>query len=257
LAEAGEKRAPAELARLFGAERFATPPEALAARLARCRAVVLDWDGVAGPGFKGPSAPASFNEIDAMGLNLLRYALWRRGGATRIPPVVVISGQRDPAALALAERDRLDALYMGFLDKRLALEHLCAARGLAPEEVMFVFDDVIDLGVAERCGARFLVARPAMPLVEAFARERGLCDYVVRAPAGAGAAREACEVALALLQVHEEVFVARGWFDAGYRSYLEARRSVPPVSRWVAERDAQSGQDVVRAASEAGASPSR
>jgi 3-deoxy-D-manno-octulosonate 8-phosphate phosphatase (KDO 8-P phosphatase) len=245
---AGEGRAPAEVARLFGPERFAAPPEALAERLERCRAVVLDWDGVVGTGQKGPGAPAAFNEVDAMGLNLLRYALWRRGGAAGVPPMAVISGQRDPAALALGERDHLDALYMGFLDKRLALEHLCQARGLAPAEVIFVFDDVIDLGVAERCGARFLVARPAMPLVEAYARRRGLCDYVVRAPAGGGAVREACEVALALLRADEEVFAARGWFHASYRSYLEARRAVPAAARWVVERDPRTGEDVVRAA---------
>jgi 3-deoxy-D-manno-octulosonate 8-phosphate phosphatase (KDO 8-P phosphatase) len=246
LAESGERRAPGEVAQIFGAERFATAPAALAERLARCRAVVLDWDGVLGTGQKGPGAPAAFNEIDAMGLNLLRYALWRRGGATAVPPMVIISGQRDPAALAFAERDRLDALYMGFLDKRLALEHLCEARGLEPSELLFVFDDVIDLGMAERCGARFLVARPAMPLVEAFARRRGLCDYVVRAPAGAGAAREACEVALALLHADEEVFAARGWFHASYRSYLEARKAVPSAPRYVVARDPHSGEDVVR-----------
>lgn len=245
---AAARRAPAEVARLFGPDRFVTAPEALAERLARCRAVVLDWDGVLGPGLKGPGAPAAFNEIDAMGLNLLRYALWRRGGAAAIPPLAIISGQRDPAALALAERDRLDALYMGFLDKRLALEHLCRTRGLDPAELIFVFDDVIDLGMAERCGARFLVARPAMPLVEAYARRRGLCDYVVRAPAGAGAAREACEVALALMGADEQVFEARGWFHASYRSYLEARKAVPPAPRYVVERDPHGGEDVVREA---------
>jgi 3-deoxy-D-manno-octulosonate 8-phosphate phosphatase (KDO 8-P phosphatase) len=252
LADRGERPAPAEVARLFGPDRFAIAPDALAARLAHVRAVVLDWDGVLGTGQKGPGAPAAFNEIDAMGLNLLRYALWRRGKPEAMPPVVIISGQRDPAALALAERDRLDALYMGFLDKRLALAHLCAARGLDPAQLLFVFDDVIDLGMAEQCGARFLVARPAQPLVEAYARRRGLCDYVVRAPAGAGAAREACEVALALLGVDEEVFEARGWYSPSYRSYLEARKGVPPAQRFVVERNPRTGEDVVREVAAAG-----
>jgi len=233
------------VARLFGVDRFVTAPERLAERLGRCRAVVLDWDGVLGTGQKGPGAPAAFNEIDGMGLNLLRYALWRRGGEAALPVMAIISGQRDPAAAALADRDRLDALYMGFLDKRLALEHLCARRGLDPAELLFVFDDVIDFGMAERCGARFLVARPAQPLVEEFARRRGLCDYVVRAPAGAGAAREACEVALALLGVDEEVFEARGWYSPSYRSYLEARRSVPPAPRYAVERDPLTGDETV------------
>ncbi len=223
-------------------------PGELAARLSRCRAVLLDWDGVVGPGLKGSGAPAGFNEIDAMGLNLLRYALWKRGGSAALPPVAVVSGQRDPGAQALAERDRLDALYMGFLDKRLALEHLCRSRGLDPAEILFVFDDVIDLGVAERCGARFLVTRPSQSLVEAFARRRGLCDYLVRAPAGGGAVREACEVALGLLGVDEEVFVARGWFEESYQRYLEDRGTLPPVARFVLERDPGTGRAEVRRA---------
>jgi 3-deoxy-D-manno-octulosonate 8-phosphate phosphatase (KDO 8-P phosphatase) len=237
LADAGLSRTPAELAELFGLERFATPPEQLAVRLQRCRAVLLDWDGVVGPGLKGPGAPSVFNEIDAMGLNLLRYALWKRDPAQAVPAVAVVSGQRDPAAQALAERDNLDALYMGFLDKRLALEHLCRTRGLDPAELLFVFDDVIDLSVAERCGARFLVARPPQPLVEDLVRRRGLCDYVVRSPAAAGALREACEVALALLGVHEAVFTARGWFAQDYQRFLAERAKLPPTARFVVERE--------------------
>jgi 3-deoxy-D-manno-octulosonate 8-phosphate phosphatase (KDO 8-P phosphatase) len=234
------------VAQLFGPERFATAPERLAGRLDRCRAVLLDWDGVVGSGLKGPGAPAAFNEIDAMGLNLLRFALWRRGGSGSVPPVAVVSGQRDAGAQALAERDRLDALYMGFLDKRLALDHFCRAGGLEPAEILFVFDDVIDLSLAERCGARFLVARPAQPLVETFARRRGLCDYLVRSPAGAGAVRESCEVALALLGMDEEVFTARGWFEESYQLYLGRRAELPPPSRWVVEREAGGGEKVVR-----------
>ena len=229
---------PADAAARFGPDRFAVAPADLAARLARCRALVLDWDGVLGPGAKGPSAPGGFNEIDAMGLNLLRFALWRRGGSGAIPPLAVISGQNDPAARALAERDQLTALYMGFLDKRVALDHLCRTAGISPAEVMFVFDDVIDLGAAERCGARFLVGRAAQPLVEDFARRRGLCDYVVRSPAGGGAVREACEVALALLGLGDEVFEARGWFGEAFRGYLAARRTLLPVRRYRAERAA-------------------
>ena len=228
---------PADAAARFGPERFAADPADLAARLGRCRALVFDWDGVLGPGAKGPAAVGGFHEVDAMGLNLLRFGLWRRGGMGAIPPVAIISGQNDPAARALSERDQLSALYMGFLDKRVALEHLCAAEGVSPGEVMFVFDDVIDLGAAERCGARFLVGRPAQPLLEDFARRRGLCDYVVRSPAGAGAVREACEVALALLGLADEVFEARGWFGEAFRGYLAARRTLPPVRRYRAERD--------------------
>ncbi len=218
----------------------------MAARLAGCRGVVLDWDGVLGSGAKGPGVAPAFNELDAMGLNLLRFGLWRRWGQRSVPPVVVVSGQGNAAAEALAERDHLDALYLGFLDKRVALEHLCRTRNLQAEELLFVFDDVIDFGMAERCGARCLVARPAQPLVESFARRRGLCDYVVRAPAGAGAVREACDVALALLGLDEEVLEQRGWYGEGYQQYLEQRRAVPPAQLLAMVRDPATGRDVAR-----------
>jgi len=248
LADPGRRRTAAELAETMGSDRFVAPPEELAARLGRCRALVLDWDGVLGNGARGPEVAPGFNELDAMGINLLRFALWRRGGERGIPPVVVVSGQGNAAAQALAERDQLDALYMGFLDKRVALEHLCRTRDLRPEELIFVFDDVIDFGMAERCGARFLVARPSQPLVERFVRGRGLCDFLVRAPGGAGAVREACEVALGLLGVDEEIFEARGWYAESYQRYLEARRAVPRVQGFAMARDPATGRDEVRPA---------
>jgi 3-deoxy-D-manno-octulosonate 8-phosphate phosphatase (KDO 8-P phosphatase) len=238
-----DRAPPRDAAARFGLERFNTEPEDLAARLSRCRAIVLDWDGVLGPGAKGPSASGGFHEVDAMGLNLLRFGLWRRSGCGPLPPVAVVSGQNDPSARALAERDRLTALYMGFLDKRVALEHLCRSLDVEPHEVLFAFDDVIDLGAAERCGARFLVARQGAPLVEEFARRRRLCDYVVRSPGGAGAVREACEVTLALLGLDEDVFTARGWFDESYRRYLEVRATLPPTRRFRAERDGVAGPE--------------
>jgi 3-deoxy-D-manno-octulosonate 8-phosphate phosphatase (KDO 8-P phosphatase) len=246
LADRGRRRTPAELAGLLGPDRFVAPPDEVVARLGRCRALVLDWDGVLGTGARGPEVALGFNELDAMGINLLRFALWRRGGERAVPTVAVVSGQGNAAAQALAERDRLDALYMGFLDKRVALEHLCRTFGLRPEELMFVFDDAIDLSMAERCGARFLVARPAQPLLERYVVGRGLCDYVVRAPGGAGAVREACEVALGLLGMDEEVFEARGWYAEGYQRYLEARRGVAPVQRFAVAPDPATGRDAVR-----------
>jgi hypothetical protein len=108
---------------------------------------------------------------------------------------------------------------------------------------MFVFDDVIDLGAAERCGARFLVGRGAQPLVEEYARRHGLADYVVRSPGGAGAVREACEVVLALLGIADEVIHARGWFEDGFRAYLKARSTVPPARRFRALREGGLGAE--------------
>lgn len=232
----------AELVALFGRERFVAAPEALKARLAGVRGLILDWDGVLGTGAKGPDAPAVFNEIDAMGLNLLRFALWRRQGA--LPPVAVISGQHDPAAEALAAREHLDAVYLGFLDKRLALEHLCAAQRVSPAELAFFFDDVLDLAVAERCGGRFLVGRGASPLLERHVRRRGLCDYVVAAPAGAGAVREACELALGLLGEADQVFAARAAWDGSYARYFEERQR-RTTAHWVAGRDPSTGEPTV------------
>ena len=65
----------ARFAKLGGV--FMTPTSVLRERLRGIRGLVSDWDGVFNAGSKGDGTSSTFGEPDSMGMNLLRYALWR------------------------------------------------------------------------------------------------------------------------------------------------------------------------------------
>lgn len=203
---------------------FVTPAARIAARAAACRGLVFDWDGVFNSGTKSEGAPSSFSEADSMGLNLLRYGMWRTNG--RLPVTAVITGEQNETARRFATREHFDAIYSGVRNKAAALEHFCARHAVAPHELAVVFDDVNDLGMAGRAGVRVLVRRDASPLLRDYAIRQGLADYVTAARADAHAVREAAELLLGLLGAFEEVVRRRSAWDAEYVRYFEARQAV-------------------------------
>jgi len=203
---------------------FVTPAARIAERLAACRGLVFDWDGVFNSGAKGEGLASSFSEADSMGVNLLRYGLWRRHG--RLPAAAVITGERNETATRFVAREHFDAIYLGIRNKAEALERFCAAHALAPDELVVVFDDVNDLAVAARAGVRVLVRRDASPLLHAYAVRRGLVDYVTGSRSDAHAVREASELLLGLLGVFDDVVRNRSAWDPDYVRYFEARQAV-------------------------------
>jgi len=222
---------------------FVSSPAAVAARAARIRAVVLDWDGVFNQGGKGDGAPNGFYEADSMGLNLLRFGLWRRTGA--LPAVALVTGEQNETAWRFACRESLDAVYLGVTDKRRALHHLCEKASLQPEEVALVFDDVNDLGMAERCGLRFMVRTSGSPLTRRYVVEHGLCDYVAGTDGANHAVREISELLLGLLGEYDGVVRARMALDADFVTYMQARAGRLP-GRYVAG-EAAGGNEIVAA----------
>lgn len=202
---------------------FVTPATTLTTRLRHIRAVLFDWDGVFNSGVKGQGLPSTFSEADSMGNNMLRYALWRQ--AEQLPIVAVVSGEDNRAALQFAKRERLQAVYMGVRDKRLVIEHLCSRHKLERKEIACVFDDINDLGMAALCGLRYLVRRPASPLLTHYAAERELCDYISAHDATQHAVRELCELSLGLLGMFEQVVDSRAAYDASYQRYFSERQS--------------------------------
>ncbi|HEX6996652.1 MAG TPA: phosphatase [Gammaproteobacteria bacterium] len=201
-----------------------TPPEAIAERLARVRALVFDWDGVFNAGAKGEGAASTFTEADSMGTNLLRYALWQAHGE-RLPYCAVITGVDNPSAKSFVVREHFHALLYNVKDKGAALADVCAREGLEPREVACVFDDVNDLAMAAVCGVRVLVRRDASPLLLDYAVRHGLADYVTGRPAERGAVREATELLLGLAGAFERVVASRIAFDADYRRYFDMRQA--------------------------------
>ncbi|MCL7973476.1 MAG: phosphatase [marine benthic group bacterium] len=212
--------------RAVGGE-FRTSPGDLRARLAGVKGFLFDWDGVFNEGIKGTGTPSGFSESDAMGTNLLRFGWWLRDG--RLPFVGVLTGQDNPAAVALAERERFHVVYRGFLDKLHALRDLESRFGIRPEQVCFLFDDVLDLGVADACGLRVLIRNGATPLLRSWAEREQRFDYTTGREGGRHAVRESAELLLGLAGRYDEAVRERSVHSARYRKYLGLRNETGPV----------------------------
>ena len=215
----------AALFRRQGGE-FLIPAEALAWKLAGVRAYLFDWDGVFNSGAKHDDGASKFSEPDAMGTNLLRFGHWLMGG--ELPYVAVVTGEHNPGAQRLAAREHFHAVYSRAKNKADALNHLCADAGLRPDEVAFVFDDVLDLSVARVAGARFMVNRPGSPLLTQHVRDAGMADYLTGCHGQSYAVREVCELVLGLRGIYGRAIDSRVAWSDEYRRYLAQRSGVTP-----------------------------
>ena len=215
--------------------QFITPPELLQQKLSKVKAYVFDWDGVFNNGQKDEQGSSPFNEVDAMGTNLLRFNHFLRTGI--LPYVVVISGENNKAARTLATREHFHAVYSGIKYKPEALGHLCDTCGLKPEEIAFVFDDVLDLSVAEQAGARFMVHRSCNPLLIDFVVQQQFTDYVTACDGSNSAVREVVELITGICGQYEETISNRMHFADIYKEYLQERNR--PEPRFYTSREGQ------------------
>ena len=204
---------------------FLTPIGSLKQRLKTVRGLVCDWDGVFNGGAKGDGSASTFTEPDSMGTNLLRYALWRaRGGA--LPIAALITGADNPSARGFALREHFHSVYHGARNKTAAIEALCGAHNISSEQLVCIFDDVNDLGMAFGCGIRVLVRRDASPLLHDYVTRQHLCDYITAHPPERNAVREVCELLLGLLGSFDAVVASRVAWDDDYARYFAARQAV-------------------------------
>ena len=151
-------------------------------RAKRVRLMFFDVDGVLTDGrlWYGPSGEAlkSFCALDGHGM---KQAM--QSGMV----IALLSGRNSPAVTLRAAELGIPHVLQGIDDKLAAFESLCARLGIPAAETGFMGDDLIDLPVLRRCG--FACApREAHELV------RSHVQYVAHAPAGAGAAREVCDL---------------------------------------------------------------
>ncbi|HEX5421465.1 MAG TPA: phosphatase [Gammaproteobacteria bacterium] len=216
----------AEVERSFSAVggTFLTPAAELTERLRGIRGLVFDWDGVFNSGAKGEGVASTFSEADSMGVNLLRFALWRAQRA--LPVAALISGENNPSARRFAEREHFHAAHCGAKQKTAAFEALCEVFGLDGRATVCVFDDVNDLGMAERSGIRVLVRRDASPLLRDYVVRHGLCDYMTGSAAHGHAVREVAELLLGLMGGFDGAVRSRVAWDGEYARYFEARQAV-------------------------------
>jgi 3-deoxy-D-manno-octulosonate 8-phosphate phosphatase (KDO 8-P phosphatase) len=232
---------PAEIAAKFerrGAA-FVAPAADIAAKLARIRALVFDWDGVFNRGEKSSMVSSGFNEADSMGVNMLRFGLWYRDA--RLPIAAIVTGEANPTAELFATRERFHWLFQGVRDKRQAVAAICESEGLAADEVACIFDDINDLSMARVCGVRILVRRRASVLLHDRVAKLRECDYITASGPGEYAVRETAELLLGLLDMFDVVIDSRVANDERYCAYFSERQAVTLRKAGIADDGALTG----------------
>jgi YrbI family 3-deoxy-D-manno-octulosonate 8-phosphate phosphatase len=163
-------------------------PSDCAQRARNVRLLCVDVDGVltdAGMyyGHDG-EVLKKFNTRDGMGLARVREA----GVA-----VAIISGEDSAIVHARAAKLKIDDVFIGAANKRVAIDELCGRHGLQLEQVAFIGDDLNDLPALECVGLACAVADAADPVLAA-------AHFVTKRRGGDGAVRELCEFLIAAKQ---------------------------------------------------------
>ncbi|MEO1384525.1 MAG: phosphatase [Bacteroidota bacterium] len=207
--------------------KFLVQPEIFLQKLDKITCVLFDWDGVFNSGEKGEGTTSHFYEADSMGTNLLRFALWGKN-QQNIPIAGVLSGASSPSARTFVLREHFHFLATRFKHKSEAIEVVCQQFNLKPEEILWVYDDVLDVSAARMCGLRVMVRRTASPLFTQYVEKEGLAEYITAHAGGNFAVREISELLIGLMGKWEETLAHRTTYSSTYRTYLEIRQAVQP-----------------------------
>ena len=109
-------------------------------------------------------------------------------------------------------------------NKSVTFETFTKTYGLKTDEVLFFFDDVLDLGVARQCGARIQIGRGGNPMLNQFVKNSELTDYVTANDGGHHGLREGVELVMGLVGQFDDAVKERMIFSENYKSYLVARK---------------------------------
>lgn len=200
---------------------FVASPSLFAEKLFQTKAFLFDWDGVFNDGSKFGDQGSVFSETDAMGTNLLRFGWWLQH--KKVPPTGIITGENNPASQQLAMREHFDDIFLQAKNKGFAFDHFLKKHALKPQEICYLYDDVLDLPIAEQAGLRVLVNRKGSPLFRDFVRRINACDYITFTATAFGAVRESCELLIGGLGKYDEVVSNRKEYSSLYQSYLKDR----------------------------------
>ena len=181
--------------------QFITSATFLKQKLKQVKAFVFDWDGVFNNGQKNIDGHSTFSEVDSMGVNLIRFNHHLLN--KQLPVCAIITGENNQLAFSYAKRENFNAIYYKVAHKEKAILHLCKQHNISPSEVMFVFDDVLDLSVAKLVGVRMMVNRAANPLLIEYAKKNRLVDYVTYFDGNNNALRELSEMIMVMMNNYE------------------------------------------------------
>ena len=152
--------------------------------------LVLDFDGVLTDDRvyvrEDGKESVACSRGDGLGITMLRRTNF---------PVLVLSTEKNPVVAARSRKLQVEC-RQGMPDKTLELERILAGRGIDPRNVVFVGNDVNDIGCLRHCGCGLAVA-DAHPLVKKAAH--GVLSHV----GGHGAVREIAE--MLLVRMGEEI----------------------------------------------------
>lgn len=163
------------------------------------RLMIFDVDGVLTDGrlyvTETGAEMKAFHTLDGHGMKMLMASGVR---------IALLTGRHSGAVTHRAADLGISHVLQGVTDKRAGFTELLAQTGMQAAQCGYLGDDVVDLPVMRRC-ALALATREAPELVRRHAH------HVCSSAAGAGAAREACEL----------VMRAQGTLDAALAAWLE------------------------------------
>ena len=165
-------------------------------KLRNVRAVVLDIDGVLTDGRVGYDGERKIKFFNYRDGHWIKLAL--RAGLL----VGALSGATSPANAQRAGELGFSFLYEGVKDKLEGFENLLAEWKLAPEECLYMGDDLVDMPPMRRAGVAVAVRDAVWELDE-------VADWRTETPGGHGAV---CEVI-------RELLTAQGKLDALLERY--------------------------------------
>ena len=100
--------------------------------------------------------------------------------------VALISGAICPSTIVRMNSLGVSDVFTGIPDKVLKLKEYMQEKGLCPEEIVFMGDDIPDLNVMKEVGL------PACP-ADAVPEIKKICKFVSECPGGKGAVRDLIE----------------------------------------------------------------
>jgi len=146
--------------------------------------LIMDVDGVLTPGYMVYADSGEqvklFNVQDGFGV-----MLWRKAG---LKSAIVTAGNAG-AVDKRAETLKIDKVYQGAMDKRIAYDILKKDFSLLDEQICFIGDDLIDLPILKRVGLACCVANGHKDIFH-------YADYITESTGGKGAVREVIDIIL-------------------------------------------------------------
>jgi 3-deoxy-D-manno-octulosonate 8-phosphate phosphatase (KDO 8-P phosphatase) len=187
------------------------------ASAARVKLMLFDVDGVLTDGrvliHSDGTESKSFFIRDGIAI------VWAERAGLRVG---LLSARSSPTTPHRAAQLGITIVHQGVTDKLRAYEDVLASQGLGDADVAYMGDDIVDLAVLGRVG---LSAAPA----DAVAEVRSRVDWLSKAKAGEGAARELIELVLRAQHRWDQIVASSG--RAASVDHVVASGSAAPAPR--------------------------